>query len=82
MVWKMVVCSKQKKHRFAVDCKNNKRMDQGPQFTRLVSPPSKINNLLGKRITARQLTNNECITMPIHGTMTTMRFEWALQQST
>ena len=30
--------------------------------------------MLGEQITAGQLTNKECITMPIHDMMTTMRF--------
>ena len=44
---------------FAVGCIINvKRIDQGPQFTSGVSP-SKITNMLGKQITAGQLTNRE-----------------------
>ena len=57
------------------------RKDRGPQFTSGVSP-KKIKNMLGKQITAGQLTNKECTMMPIHVTKITMRFMRALRQNT
>ena len=38
--------------------------------------------MLGKQITAGQLTNSERMTMHIHGMMITMIFNWALRQDT
>ena len=55
------------------------RKDRGPQFTRGVSPK---NNILGKQITAGQLTNKEYTVMHIHVTKITMRFMRALRQNT
>ena len=55
------------------------RKVRGRQFTRGVSP-KQINNMLGKQIRARQLTNKECTLMPIHVTKITLRFMRALRQ--
>ena len=38
--------------------------------------------MLGKQITAGQLMNRERMTMHIYDKMTTMIFNWALQQDT
>ena len=38
--------------------------------------------MLGKQITAGQLTNSERMTIQIHGMMITMMFNWALQHDT
>ena len=57
------------------------RKHRGPQCTRGVSL-EKIHNMLGKQITAGQLTNKECTMMPIHVRKITMRFMLALRQNT
>ena len=64
MVWKIVeTCKETVEQMIAVDGVNSiERLDRGPQFTSGVSPNNR-SNMLGKQITAGQLTNNESMTM-------------------
>ena len=79
--WKEDVCSKEnRKTESSRLYSNNKEKDRGPQFTRGVSP--QYNTVLGKQITAGQLTNIERMKLHIYDMMITMIFNWALRQNT
>ena len=55
-------------------------MDRGPQFTSGVSPIR--NSMLGEQITVGQLKNKDGMTMHMHVMMSSVKFNWALRQST
>ena len=66
----------------AVGCISDVKEWTGVHSLLVVPLHNKILNMLGEQITVGQLTNREGITMHIHIMMITMRFTWALRQST